>query len=116
MVDSSHRYGLSMNRQLKTFEQLRSLLAQEVLQQQKFGAVQPRLIALSERDASGCNWSVGGWVAPRGPERQSCPELLQLVRTYQSRFNAVGRSPGNATALLPPAAQRAGKAPLKSGA
>lgn len=106
-----------MNRQLKTFEQLRSLIAQEVLlQQPTFGVVEPRLIALPERDASGCNWAVGGCAAPCGPERESCPQLLQLVRGYQSRFNAVGRSPGNAVALLPPATQGAASAPRKSGA
>jgi hypothetical protein len=78
--------------------------------------VEPRLVALAERDASGCNWAVDGWAAPRGPEQRPCPELLQLVRAYQSRFNAVGRAPGNAMALLPQAGAGAGKRPLKSGA
>ena len=102
MADCLHHHGPTMNRQLKTFEQLRSLIAHAVHQQQTLGGVEPRLIALPERDASGCNWAVAGWSTPSGAARPACPELLQLVHTYQRQFNAVGRAPGNATAVLLP--------------
>lgn len=102
MADSLYHHGPTMNRQLKTFEQLRSLIAQAVHQQQTLGLAEPRLIALPERDASGCNWAVAGWNTPSGAEWPACSELMQLVQSYQRQFNAVGRAPGNATAVLLP--------------
>lgn len=98
-------------RQLKTFDQLRSLMVREVQQHEHLCDLQPRLVALPERDANGCNWAVEGWVTSQGTERAPSAQLQALVAVCQSQFNAVGRSPGNATAvLLPVAAQAVGMA------
>lgn len=69
-----------------------------------FGQVQACLIALPERDASGCNWAVDGWSTLQGAERQPCADLLQLAQACQSQFNAIGSSPGNTAAVLLPGA------------
>lgn len=96
-------------RQLKTFDQLRALMLHEVQQYKRLSDLQPRLVALPERDASGCNWTVVGWATSQGVERTPCAQLLALVENYQSQFNAVGRSPENATAVQLPIPVGAGK-------
>lgn len=90
-----------MNRQLKTFDQLRTLITQEAQKFPKLGALQPALEALSQRDPSGCNWAVIGWRSLEGVEAQPSVELQQLVKSYQHQFNAIGRAPNNQVALLP---------------
>lgn len=98
-------------RQLKTFDQLRALMAREAEQHAHLRGLQPRLRALPERDASGCNWAVEGWATAQGAERAPCAQLQALVATCQAQFNAVGRpSPGNATAVLLPVAVQTAQA------
>jgi hypothetical protein len=89
-------------RQLKTFDQLRALMIRDTLRHKHLCDLQPRLVALPERDASGCNWAVDGWVTSKGVEREQCTQLQALVKACQLQFNAVGRSPGNAMAILLP--------------
>lgn len=88
-------------RQLKTFDQLRALMAREAQQHKHLNDLQPRLMALPERDASGCNWAVEAWATSQGVEHAPCTQLQAVVTACQSRFNTVGRSPCNATAGLP---------------
>lgn len=97
-------------RQLKTFDQLRALMAREAEQHAHLRGLQPRLRALPERDASGCNWAVEGWATAQGAERAPCVQLQALVATCQAQFNAVGRSPANATAVLLPVAVQSAQA------
>lgn len=89
-------------RQLKTFDQLRSLMVREAQQHAHLRDLQPRLRALPERDADGCNWAVEGWATTQGAEHPPCAQLRALAAACQVQFNAVGRSPGNATAVLLP--------------
>lgn len=89
-------------RQLKTFDQLRTLMAHEAQRHEHLSDLQPRLVALPERDASGCNWAVEKWATSQGVERTPCTQLLALAKACQLQFNAVGRSPGNVTAILLP--------------
>ena len=89
-------------RQLKTFDQLCTMMAREAQRHDHLSGLQPRLVALPERDASGCNWAVEKWATAQGEDRAPCPQLQELVKAYQLQFNAVGRSPGNATAVLLP--------------
>lgn len=93
-------------RQLKTFDQLRSLMILQAHQHDHLRDLQPRLIALPERDTSGCNWGVEGWETSLGEEREACPKLQALVMACRSQFNAVGRSPSNTAALMMPVADR----------
>lgn len=98
-------------RELKTFNQLRALMVREAQQHEHLCDLHPRLVALPERDATGCNWAVEGWVTPQGVERAPCTQLQALVTACQSQFNAVGKSPGNATAVLLPLVARAAGIP-----
>lgn len=93
-------------RQLKTFDQLRTLMIREAQEHDELRDLQPRLIALPARDTSGCNWGVEGWETSQGVERETCSKLRALVMTYRSQFNAVGRSPSNTAALLVPVPDR----------
>jgi len=99
-------------RQLKTFAQLRTLMVHEAQQHNHLGDLQPLLVALPERDASGCNWAVEKWATSQGEERTPCTQLQALVKACQLQFNAVGRSPGNATAVLLPLNARATEVPI----
>lgn len=98
-------------RQLKTFDQLRTLMVNEAKRHEHLSELQPLLVALSERDASGCNWSVEKWATSQGEERKPCSQLQALVKAHQLQFNAVGRSPGNATAVLLPLNARSTEVP-----
>ena len=98
-------------RQLKTFDQLRTLMVREVQRHEHLSDLQPRLVALPERDASGCNWTGERWATSLGVERAPCTQLQALVKACQLQFNAVGRSPGNATAVMLPVIARATEVP-----
>lgn len=101
-------------RQLKTFDQLRTLMVNEAQRHEHLSDLQPRLIALPERDASGCNWAVEKWATSQGEERTPCTQLQAFVKACQLQFNAVGRSPGNVTAVLLPLNARANQVPSHS--
>lgn len=101
-------------RQLKTFDQLRTLMVHEAQRHEHLSDLQPRLVALPERDASGCNWAVEKWATPQGEEQAPCTQLQALVKACQLQFNAVGRSPGNATAVLLPVIARATDVPSRT--
>lgn len=103
-----------MMRQLKTFDQLRALFVRAAQQHKHLSDLQPRLVALPERDANGCNWSVEGWVTSMGAAHAPCGQLQSLVKAYQLQFNAVGRSPGNATAALLPLVATTASVPVRA--
>lgn len=81
-----------MVRQLKSFKQLRELLLRELQKNTELAGISLNLVALPERDETGCNWSVAAreYGATR---RKADAHLTALVADLRKRYNAVGTVP-----------------------
>lgn len=55
-----------------------------------------KLVALPERDETGCNWSVAARSGAGGTQRETTAHLTTLVSDFQKKYNAVGKLPQNA--------------------
>ena len=82
-----------MVRQLKSFSQLNELLLREVQKNTGLKGVSPNLMALAERDATGCNWGVANWAGAGATQASSKVQLAALVSGLQRQYNAIGRLP-----------------------
>ncbi len=86
-----------MVRQLKTFTQLHELLSREVQKNKGLRGVRPNLVALAERDTTGCNWSVATWSGSNGAQSETTAQLMVLVADHQKKYNATGKLPPQAS-------------------
>lgn len=82
-----------MVRQLKSFTQLNELLLRELQKNTGLKGVSPNLVALPERDATGCNWSVATWAGSGATQDRARAQLAALVSDLQRQYNAIGRLP-----------------------
>ncbi len=82
-----------MVRQLKSFTQIQELLLCELQKNTGLHGVSPNLVALPERDSTGCNWSVGTWAGAGAAQAGARAQLAALVSDLQRRYNAIGRLP-----------------------
>lgn len=81
-----------MVRQRKSFKQLLELLLRELQENAELMGISLNLVALPERDETGCNWSVAAWRC-MGTKGKADAHLRAFVADLRKKYNAVGAVP-----------------------